>query len=141
MSEVHPLLHECILAYTHKVTWGEMDAYNHVNNTVYFRYFEHARLMHFQKLGLADLKEQTNIGPILGETRCRFKAPITFPDTIYIGVKVKDVGDDRFTHIYTIVSDRLNCIAAEGDGKIVFYDYNKGQKAILPEDIKRQLLA
>ncbi len=141
MSEIHPLLSDCVLTYTHKVAWGEMDAYNHVNNTVYFRYFENTRMLHFQMLGLADLKEKTNLGPILGETRCRFKAPLTFPDTVHVGVKVKDAGDDHFTHIYTMVSERLNCIAAEGDGKIIFYDYNAGCRANMPDDIKRKLLA
>lgn len=141
MNKTHPLLKDCPLIYTHKVTWGEMDAFNHVNNTEYFRYFEHARLAHFQQLGLTDLKESKNLGPILAETRCRFKAPLAFPDTLHIGVSVKDVGDDRFTHVYTVVSEKLNCVAAEGDGKIVFYDYNAGCKAKLPDTIRQTLLA
>lgn len=139
MSNTHPLLKDYPLVYTHKVTWGEMDAFNHVNNTEYFRYFEHARLAHFEELGINQLMKEQNLGPILGETRCRFKAPLEFPDTVHIGVKVKDLGDDRFTHIYTVVSEKLNRVAAEGDGKIVFYDYNQGQKANFPAELKTKL--
>lgn len=141
MTKIHPLLPDnSVAVYTHQVTWGEMDAYNHVNNTVYFRYFENTRMLHFQMLGLADLKQRENLGPILAETRCRFKAPLTFPDTVHVGVQVKDVGDDRFTHVYTLVSERLNCVAAEGDAKIVMYDYSAGRKANLPDAIRQQLL-
>jgi len=55
------------------VTWGEMDTFQHVNNIVYFRYFESERLAYFYKLDLIDLMTRTGIGPILASTSCRFK--------------------------------------------------------------------
>jgi len=62
------------------VAWGEMDAFGHVNNIVYFRYFESARLAYFYKLDLIDMMTKTGIGPILASTSCRFKIPLTYPD-------------------------------------------------------------
>lgn len=136
---MHPLLQDCSFVYTHVVTWGEMDAFGHVNNTEYFRYFEHARIGHFEAIGLLSHMEKYNCGPILGETRCRFKIPLSHPDTVHIGVKVMNLREDRFTHIYTVVSERYNAVAAEGEGKIVYYDYNRNAKASLPESLKSAL--
>src|SRR4029077_12717598 len=47
------------------VIWGEMDAYNHVNNVVYFRYFENARLEYMARLDWFNYEKETGIGPIL----------------------------------------------------------------------------
>ncbi len=59
------------------VAWGEMDALNHVNNAVYFRYFETARLDYFSHISLMEDMAVTNIGPVLGETYCRYRLPVT----------------------------------------------------------------
>ncbi|MEL7399512.1 MAG: thioesterase family protein [Pseudomonadota bacterium] len=136
---MHPLLQDCTFVYTHVVTWGEMDAFGHVNNTEYFRYFEHARIAHFGAIGMLAYMDEHNCGPILGETRCRFKIPLTHPDTVHIGVKVENLAEDHFTHVYTVVSERYNAIAAEGDGKIVYYDYNSNGKTALPAVLRAEL--
>lgn len=128
----HPLLEGCPVIYTQKVTWGEMDAYEHVNNTVYFRYFENVRLAHFEMLGCDALYEAEQLGFILGEIRCRFRFPLSYPDTVHIGAKVTQLQSDRFVHVYTVVSEKHNAIAAEGDGRVVFYDYKVNSRAPLP---------
>jgi acyl-CoA thioester hydrolase len=121
------------------VAWGEMDAFQHVNNVVYFRYFESARIAYSEKIGLNKYKEYTGIGPILGSTSCRYKLPLTYPDTISVGAKTVDVEEDRFTMKYVIVSRRHQKIAAEGDGVIVMYDYREGRKTAIPNEIRRRI--
>ena len=64
------------------VIWGDMDAFSHVNNTVYFRYFEDARMAFFEKTGVIAHMDSTNIGPILASTQCQFRAPLSYPDHI-----------------------------------------------------------
>jgi acyl-CoA thioester hydrolase len=122
------------------IAWGEMDAYQHVNNVVYFRYFESARIVYAEKIGLHLLREQTGIGPILGSTSCRYKLPLTYPDTISVGTKVTEMSEDRFTMKYVVVSHRHQKIAAEGDGVIVMYNYKEGKKTEIPEEIRRKIL-
>ena len=80
-----------------------------------------------------------NTGPILGETRCRFKAPLSYPDQVQIGVQVIDLEKDRFTHVYTVVSESLNRVVAEGEGKIVYYDYNDNRRCSLPDHLHQAL--
>src|SRR5215467_12223326 len=111
------------------VAWGEMDAFLHVNNIVYFRYFESARIAYFERLQFMEVMQASGIGPILASTQCRFRIPLTYPDTVRVGAKVADIGIDRFVMRYVVVSQRLEQIAAEGEGVIVSFDYRTNKKA------------
>jgi acyl-CoA thioester hydrolase len=122
------------------VAWGEMDAFQHVNNVAYFRYFESARIVYSEKLGLHEHKERTGIGPILGSTSCKYKFALTYPDTISVGAKTVDIQEDRFTMYYLVVSHRHQKIAAEGESVVVMYDYRAGKKTTMPDEIRRRLL-
>lgn len=121
------------------VIWGDMDAYEHVNNTVYFRYFESARIAFFDQLKFKEVKDETGIGPILASTQCRFRIPLTYPDTVSIGARVTDVQGDRFTMHYRVVSHQHRKIAAEGEGLLIAYDYKALTKAALPEIIFQRI--
>lgn len=118
------------------VRWGDMDAFNHVNNIIYLQYFESARIAYFEKLGFAEIG---SVGPILAWTDCKYKFPLTYPDTISIGAKVHSLEPDRFIQRYAVFSHRHQCIAAEGQGVIVAYDYQANQKTPIPEEIKRRV--
>ena len=121
------------------VAWGEMDSMRHVNNIVYFRYFESARIAYFEQCGFLTAMEETGVGPILASTRCRFRRPLTYPDTVRIGTRVMDVAEDRFTMIYCVTSVTHGTIAADGDGLIVSYDYRENRKAPLPDSVRRRI--
>jgi acyl-CoA thioester hydrolase len=121
------------------VVWGDMDSYSHVNNTVYFRYFENARLEYFRRMRWFEYEDETGIGPILSATDCRFRKSLTYPDTISIGARIGSMALDRVVFDYLIVSHNLNAIAAEGHGTIVSYDYRNGKKAPLPDELRRRI--
>lgn len=123
------------------VTWGEMDAFQHVNNVAYFRYFETARIAYFTALDLMDTMQETGIGPILAETRCRFRIPLIYPDTVMVGARVSTMGGNRFRMDYRVVSTRHGKIAAEGDGILVTFDYTAGRKVAIPEALERRIRA
>lgn len=123
------------------VTWGEMDAFQHVNNVVYFKYFESARINYFEEIGINTHMKATNIGPILGATQCRFKAPLTYPDQIEVATRVSALDNGRFTMKYYVKSAKSGRIAAEGEGTIVFFDYNKNEKAPIPSEIEARITA
>ncbi len=121
------------------VAWGEMDSLGHVNNIVYFRYFESARMAYFDKMELWGYMEETGIGPILASTQCRFRLPLEYPDTVSVGARVSEVGEDRFPMEYLIVSHRHGQVAAEGVGLIVTYDYREKKKAALTDEIRKRI--
>ncbi len=122
------------------VTWGEMDAFGHINNTVYFRYFETVRMNFFEKSGVNAHNTATQVGPILASTQCQFRAPLTFPDNITIGTRIKELGaieqgEKRFTMEYAVFSHSQDCVAAKGEGAIVYYDYAVNQSCAIPASI------
>jgi acyl-CoA thioester hydrolase len=123
------------------VIWGEMDAYQHVNNVVYFRYFENARLEYIRRLDWFAFEEATGIGPILAATQARFRRPLTFPDTIFIGARLLSLDTDRFHLEHKIVSQSQGEIVTEGQGTIVTYHYGEEKKVPVPEELKRRILA
>lgn len=121
------------------VAWGEMDAMGHVNNIVYFRYFESARIAYFEKMGLIGYMTETGIGPILATTSCKFKIPLSYPDKVLIGAKVASIEEDRFVMNYLVVSHKHQKVAAEGEGVIVTFNYKEGKKVAVPEVVRKSI--
>jgi len=119
------------------VVWGEMDAFQHVNNVVYFRYFEDARIAYYERLNILDLMARTGVGPILAATSCRFRMPLAYPDKILVGAKVTTIEEDRFTMNQCVVSTRHNTVAAEGDAVIVTFNYRENKKAVMSDELRR----
>lgn len=116
------------------VMWADMDAFQHVNNARYLTYFESARITYFERAGVAAASGlPRGVGPILAEASVRFRAPVTYPDTLHIGAAVTALGEDRFTMRYTLVSESLARVAATGTATIVAYDYAAGSKALVPQ--------
>ena len=87
-AAVAELLADFPIVVTTLVAWGDMDANRHVNNVVYFRYIEHARLRYFSELGFLNMQQETGIGPILAWTDCRFRRPLEYPDHVSIGARI-----------------------------------------------------
>jgi len=123
------------------VHWGEMDAYGHVNNTVFFRYFETARIAFLDRCGFLAAYDSDQIGAILHSTDCRFRLPLFYPDDVLVGARTVDVSDDRFTMGYRIVSLAQDGVAADGTGIVVAYDYRMNQKVPLPAAVRAGVLA
>src|SRR5262249_3949710 len=76
---------------------GDMASVAHGNNVVYFRYFEHARIEYFRRIGWWDYMTETGVGPIVASTQARFRRPVAYPDTLIAGAKVLAIAIDRIT--------------------------------------------
>jgi len=139
MPDIAPLLEQYPVVIQLPVVWGEMDSYAHVNNVVYFRYFESARVEYFARLDWFAFEEQTGIGPILAATQARFRKPLTYPDTISVGTRVVSISDDRFQLEHLIVSHRQETITTNGEGTIVTFHHGNGTKVSVPEELKRRI--
>lgn len=122
------------------VPWGDMDAYRHVNNVVYFRYFENARLAYLERLEWRDLERRTGVGPIVASIQARFRRAIAYPDRIAVGARLLDLGTDRFTLEHRIVSAALGEVATLGQGVIVTFHYPSERKVDLPAELRRRIL-
>lgn len=118
------------------VLWSDLDAYGHVNNAVLFRYFEQARMEYLARCGFLESHEMDKVGAILHSASCRFRQPIFHPDTVDVGTRVTETGDDRFTMEYLARSTAQDAIVAEGTAIVVSYDYRAGTKTAIPARVR-----
>ncbi|WBA86468.1 acyl-CoA thioesterase [Endozoicomonas sp. GU-1] len=121
------------------VAWGDMDALQHVNNVVYFRYFESARIDYFGKMQMMEQAKGSGIGPVISHTQCFYKVPVTYPDTLLVGSRVRDVQEDRFTMEYAIFSKSLNKVTTTGTATGVMFNFLTNRKTSIPEEVKAHI--
>lgn len=119
--------------------WGEMDSFRHLNNVVYFRHFENARVEYLRRVGWFDLMDSVGIGPIVASTQARFRRPVKWPDRLLVGARVITIGPDRVTLEHRIVSTALDDLATEGQAVVVCYDYKQGKKTALPFELRERI--
>jgi len=136
-TPTHPLVADYAVVLTIPVQWGEMDAYGHVNNAIFFRYFETARVEYLERCGFLASYDQDGIGAILYSADCRFRLPLLYPDTIQVGCRATGIAEDRFTTQYRIVSLAAGAVAAEGSAVVVSYDYRANARTALPVRVRR----
>ena len=123
------------------VRWGDMDAMGHVNNTVYFRYIETARIAWLEQIGA--LPNPTGIGPVLINARCSFLKQLKYPAEIEVSSFAAAPGRSSFevTHEIRIVDadGQAGALHAEGAAKIVWVDFTVEKSVPLPDAIRALL--
>ena len=105
------------------VQWGDQDPFAHVNNAIYFRWFETARIQYLERIQLTGQAAESQLGPILAAISCQFRRPVVYPDWVQIGSRVTRLGRSSFGMEHRLWSERLAAVAAEGDSTIVVFDY------------------
>ncbi len=121
------------------VQWGEMDAAQHVNNVIYLRWSETGRIAYFKKLGYEVSPGGNEAGFILGWQDCKYIFPVTFPDTIHLGVRVAEIEQGRFLMECHMFSEKHKRIVAISKHRIVTYNYTTFKKVDLPEDLRSRI--
>lgn len=118
------------------VQWGEMDAFGHVNNSQYFKYFESVRLAYFDALALMS---HQHLAPILAETTCKFRRPLFYPDNLVVGTSVSETHEHGFLMQYGIFSEQQQTVASLGSGRIVLLDKQTGAKAAMDQTLRERI--
>jgi acyl-CoA thioester hydrolase len=140
-SALADLRAEFPIVITLPVQWGDMDALAHVNNTVYLRWYESARVAYGERIGLWELKARENIGPIVASVSCDYRLPITFPDTVHAGARITRLGRSSLAMDHRIVSEAAGAIAAEGTSTLVVFDYQAQKSHPIPDPIREVIAA
>ena len=83
---------------------------------------------------------ETPISLILASTQCKFIYPLTYPDSVSVGVRVDTMADQYFTMKYAVVSHKHQRLAAIGDAKVVMFDYLNNKKASIPNEIRKTII-
>ncbi len=121
------------------VQWGDMDALAHVNNVVYLRWFESARIAYFEQVSFMSRMQAEKIGPILASSEIKYRLPVEFPDSVLVGVNVIALRESDLIQQYAVFSRTKNTIVTTGQSRIVMYDFNNRRKAEIPFDIAQKI--
>ena len=120
------------------VRWGDLDAFNHVNNTVFLRYIEEARIRFFDDLGEEWLSEDS--GPVVVNINCNFRREIRYPATVRICTRGFRASDKRLVmeHRLTDVDDD-SVLYADAEVTALWVDARAGGSIPLPAPVVRAL--
>ena len=121
------------------VAWGEMDAFAHVNNTVFVRWFESVRIACFERAGMLERMMTEKIGPILARTEIDHRRPVTYPDTVTTETCIVSIGNSSFVMGYRITSHAQKAVVAEGKTVVVLFNYTTGEKVPIDEALRARL--
>ena len=119
------------------VAWGEMDAFQHVNNTVYLRWFETARIAWLAEVAFT---ATGGAGPILARTEIDYRLPVVWPDTVEVAIGVAAVGRSSVTLAYRITSaSHDGGVVAEGRTVVVLFDYATKKSVPLDDALRARI--
>lgn len=121
-----------------RMRWGDMDALGHMNNTVYFRYLEQARIAWFDTIG-ADYKTLPE-GPILGSIACRFILPAVYPADLDVTLLAGPPRRSTFS-LYSEIREHAAParVYARAEAVMVWIDLQDGKSRALPDWMRRLL--
>tara|TARA_B100001094_G_C17729619_1_gene575941 strand:+ start:95 stop:523 length:429 start_codon:yes stop_codon:yes gene_type:complete len=125
-------------SHTIQVRWGDMDALGHINNAMYFRYMESARVAYLSKIGI--LLGHDNQSFVLANTMCNFILPISYPANLTIETYVSKLGNSSVDFIHKFINnDKKDEITAIGLATAVWVNLIKNKAIALPKQIKDKL--
>lgn len=117
------------------VRWGDMDAYGHLNNTLYFRFFEQARVEWIEQMGYPVRSEATS-GPVIINADCTFLIPVNYPATAEVRLFGGQPGRSSVMTWYELRVEGDDRLYAEGAAKVVWMDVRTGKSVPLPEPVR-----
>jgi acyl-CoA thioester hydrolase len=118
------------------IRWGDMDAMGHVNNTVYFRYMEQARISWFDALVPA-AEAWKDTGIVIANASCNFKRALNYPGIVEVRVTIDPPGGSSVPTFYELMMD--NDLYADGAAVVVFIDMKSQKPVRIPEGIRSLL--
>lgn len=127
-------VHFCDIA----TRWMDNDMYGHVNNVVYYAYFDTAVNQYLIRQGVLDPLTSPNIGLVV-ETQCRYFSPVAFPDLVQVGLRVAKIGNSSVRYEMGIFKNDEELACAEGHFVHVYVDRNSNRPTPLAPPFRAAL--
>jgi acyl-CoA thioester hydrolase len=117
------------------VRWGDMDPFNHVNNAVYLRYLEEARVQWLA--GIAGISLTDRIAPVLAASHVNYRKPIEWPNEIVVELFIEKLGNSSLTMGHRILAAADSTVLySDGSVVMVWIDTDTGNSVPLPEAVR-----
>ncbi|WP_118179389.1 acyl-CoA thioesterase [Paraburkholderia phosphatilytica] len=128
MGEYHAVLEMCM-----PIRWGDMDAFGHVNNTVYFRYMEQVRISWFEQLGILGGNDEGQ-GPVIVNASMEFLKQLHYPGDVIGRMTIGPLGRSSFDTGFELRrADDPDTLYARGNARCVWIDYAAGKSVAMPD--------
>ena len=118
--------------------WADNDAYGHVNNVVYYQWFDTAVNQWLVEAGLLDIEEGDPIGLVV-ETGCSYFAPLTFPGDVEVGIAIERLGESSVTYRIGVFGAGKAEASAQGHFTHVYVGREGRRPAPLPGEWRPKL--
>ena len=116
------------------VRWADQDAYGHVNNTVYFRFFEEARIRWLNDEAIIPDGEEE--GPVIVTTAATFHQELQYPATVRVELRTGRAGNSSLETFYRVLDAEDGRVYASGEAKVVWINQDSGRPAPLPDRLR-----
>ena len=120
--------------------WADNDAYGHVNNTVYYEWFDSAVNAWLVEQGMLDIVDGDPIALVV-ETRCTYAAPLEFPQSVEVGLAVAELGRSSIRYRIGVFAESAGTAAAEGEFVHVVVDRATRRPVEIPAEWRARLEA
>jgi len=118
------------------VLWGDMDAFQHVNNVASIRWFESSRIHLIEDPRLADAIRAQGGAPILATVTCNYRRQLRYPDTVHVGSRVSRIGNTSLTIQHAMVSEQHDAIVSDGHSVLVCFDYTTQRPIRVSDELR-----
>lgn len=124
-----------------EVRYGDLDPQGHLNNAKYLTYFEQARILYFEELGLFSKGQSfMDIGVIVADIHIKYLAPVYLGAVIRVGVRTEAIGHKSITIRETIEDANSGKLYADGTVVLVAYDYHEHKTTPVLEEWRQILM-
>jgi len=121
-----------------RVDWSEIDIFGHVNNLQIMKYAQAARVKLLEDVGLMQLFHEVKKGPTLASIKCQFRKPLFYPGQVIVHSRVELIKNTSF-ELHHLICNEKEEVAAQVNEIIVFYDFIKNTKMLIPTDIREKI--
>ena len=118
------------------IQWSDLDAYGHVNNLAYLRWFENVRAVYAMKVGVSVTPQREGLGAALAAISCKYLRQLSFPGRIVAGARVTRMSIGGITLEFRIIDGQTGVPVAQGGCDAVIYDYAADKPVPIPEHIR-----
>ena len=118
--------------------WMDNDVYGHVNNVVYYSYFDTVVNEFLIARGVLDFERGATIGLVV-ETRCQYFSPVTFPDVVHAGLRVAHLGSSSVRYEVGLFCNNAGEASAQGHFVHVYVDRETRRPGPLPAPMRAAL--
>jgi acyl-CoA thioester hydrolase len=122
---------------TIKIDWADLDLFGHVNNVVFFKYIQSARVNYCELIGLTSLDERDKLSFMVASSQCQFKKPLHYPGEICVRVRVDWIKNTCFQLVYRL--EKNNELIAEAQDVIVVFNHLVKTKVLVSEGIRKAI--